>query len=148
MTILFATLLVATLIAIAWIDMREQRIPDRLNLLLAALGVLHVLWATPDRTLVALLTGMALFALFWSVREVHLRLTGRIGLGLGDVKFAGAAGIWLEAWQLPLFMLTSAGGALVFVAGLGLAGRFRSRLPFGPFLCIGVITCRFVARLA
>ena len=136
-------ILFGLLAAIAWVDARTQRIPDALNLALGATGLaaaaLADLTALPGQITLAI----ALAALFWSVRASHARLTGRIGLGLGDVKFAGAAGCWLAVEQVPLFLLVSAGTALLFALLLALAGRARQRVPFGPFLCLGVILCRF-----
>ena len=136
-------ILFGLLAAIAWIDARTQRIPDALNLALGATGLAFVALADPTVLPAQVALAIALAALFWSVRAIHARLTGRIGLGLGDVKFAGAAGCWLAVDQVPLFLLASTGTALVFALPLALAGRARQRVPFGPFLCLGVILCRF-----
>jgi leader peptidase (prepilin peptidase) / N-methyltransferase len=71
---------------------------------------------------------------------LSIALASRGGLGLGDVKFAAAAGLWLS-WQqmvLMLFIAFSSGGliacALIF---LGCKGR-KDMIPFGPFLTLGL----------
>ncbi|WP_346354485.1 prepilin peptidase [Azotosporobacter soli] len=71
---------------------------------------------------------------------LSIALASHGGLGLGDVKFAAAAGIWLS-WQqmiLMLFIAFSSGGliacALIF---FGCKDR-KDLIPFGPFLTLGL----------
>ena len=132
---LFAPLLLGILAAIAWIDAREQRIPDGLNAALAATGLLA---AAVSGTFVGqMLLAVALLLGFWAVRERHRVLTGRIGLGLGDVKLCAA---WASA--LPLMAVANA-VTLAAVATLAvIALRWRSKgkglaeqpVPFGAAL--------------
>ncbi|WP_437796119.1 prepilin peptidase [Mitsuokella multacida] len=68
-----------------------------------------------------------------------MRTLSRGGIGLGDVKYAAAFGIWL-GWQgtlLALALSLALGACLVLVLlGTGRLGR-RDRLAFGPFLSAG-----------
>lgn len=141
-TLLFGVLLILTLAAIAWVDWRRMIIPDRLNLALAGAGLLFQAWASPGRVWLHALTGTGLFVAFWLVRRIHRRATGRVGLGLGDVKMAGAAGIWLSPPSLPGFVFCASVAGLAFALGrrlLGQGDQHGGREPFGPFLAIGLL---------
>lgn len=130
-------------LAAAAIDLRHRIIPDRLNLALLGVGLAVTAWEDPDLpALVGRLGEVALvFGLFWTLRALHARLRGRIGLGLGDVKFIAAATAWTGLLGVPLLILTASLAALVgvLVAILG-GGRVdrAARLPFGPFLALGL----------
>jgi leader peptidase (prepilin peptidase)/N-methyltransferase len=137
----FAAVLLAILVAIAVVDFRDMIIPDPLNLALAAAGFA---FAALDRH--SFPVGQAAFAIlvlsgFWLFRAGFHRIRGIAGLGLGDVKMAGAAAFWFSPWNLPLFLFATAISALVFVTSKSLATRRvdkHSRIPFGPFLGFGL----------
>ena len=135
------------LTVIAVVDIRTQTIPDVATAALALGGlgfaalesVAALQWAAAD--------GLAYFMLFWAIRQGHLRMTGRLGMGFGDVKLAGAAGLWLTPALLPAFMGVAALSALLslgaFAAFAG-AGVLTRRIPFGPFLALGLLACWLV----
>ena len=141
--------LVATCGAIVVIDARERIIPDACNAVVAALGLVFASRDGAIEGLAAAVQGSIAFLVFWAFRALYRRLRGRHGLGLGDVKFLGAAGTWVGLGSLPPLVLVACAAALAF---LGL-GRLRGRritpglaLPFGPFLVmglLGVLTLRF-----
>lgn len=140
--VIFAVLLVAILGAIAWTDLQRMIVPDTLNLALAAAGLAYQHFASPAAPWQHAATGAAVLAAFWAVRRLHAAATGRIGLGLGDVKMAGAAAIWISPWNLPLFVFVASSAALAFATGRHLLHRRLSadtRLPFGPFLAAGLL---------
>lgn len=116
----------------AVIDFRTGLLPDKGNLYLAALGLVMaaIVGSLRDALLGALLGAALLFA---------LRTLSRGGIGLGDVKYAAAFGIWL-GWQgtlLALMLAFALGACLALVLlGIGRLGR-RDRLAFGPFLSAG-----------
>ena len=120
------------LLAMAVIDFRTGLLPDKGNLYLAALGLVMaaIVGSLRDALLGALLGAALLFA---------LRTLSRGGIGLGDVKYAAAFGIWL-GWQgtlLALMLAFALGACLALVLlGIGRLGR-RDRLAFGPFLSAG-----------
>ncbi len=120
------------LLAMAVIDFRTGLLPDNGNLYLAALGLVMaaIVGSLRDALLGALLGAALLFA---------LRTLSRGGIGLGDVKYAAAFGIWL-GWQgtlLALMLAFALGACLALVLlGIGRLGR-RDRLAFGPFLSAG-----------
>ena len=81
---------------------------------------------------------------FLLLRETYFRLRNVEGLGLGDVKLAAAAGIWL-GWQLfAVAVMLAAFAALVWVAGRSLAGggwQRQQKIPLGVFLAPMVFVC-------
>jgi len=134
-------ILAALLVAIAYIDARRFVIPNELNLALGAAGLCVQLVMQPadlpERVAFAIGFGL----LFWLVRELHYRLRGAIGLGLGDVKMAAAAAIWISPMLLPVLLFLASASALLFVgARAATSGSVSTatRIPFGPFLAIGL----------
>ena len=86
-------LLSATL---AWIDIRHGIIPDWLNLTMAGLGLSKALLVGGAPTGLELLgEGVAIGSVFWLLRWAYFTFRKIQGLGLGDVKFLAAAGIWV-----------------------------------------------------
>lgn len=135
---------------IAVVDLDRSIIPDAANAALFALGLCLVLAeASSGDRLPAL--GDALFragvigALFLILRFGHARLTGAIGLGLGDVKLAVAGAPFLSWTALPLAVaLAAAAGILAVMARAFLRGEPPSRqfeLPFGAFLAPAIWIC-------
>ena len=86
----------------------------------------------------ALARGATLGAVLLAVRAIYAKARGREGLGLGDVKLAGAGGLWVGWAMLPVIVEIATLSALaVFLIAPRLAGRparWNARLPFGSFL--------------
>jgi leader peptidase (prepilin peptidase) / N-methyltransferase len=129
------------MIAIAVVDARRFIIPDELTMAALALGFVHAaLWDT-DALLPALATaalrGAALGACFWALRIAYARMRGREGIGLGDVKLAGVAGVWLDWATMPVAVEIAALAALAAYAIRHFRGGRRARtairMPFGLF---------------
>lgn len=142
-------------ILIAAIDVRLMLIPDEASIALAALGVflaafgqtasglghyaLLVPWSepTPGNRLLAACVALLFFGAVIFVSR------GR-GMGLGDLKLAGALGLLL-GWPdiLFSFLLAFVIGALVSFVLLarGLKG-LKGSIPFGPFLIAGAFLTR------
>src|SRR5262249_17179101 len=130
------------MIAIAIIDARRFIIPDELTAAALTLGLLDAVIQEPDTVLHALSTAAlrgAIVALaFFRLRVLYKLVRGREGIGLGDVKLAGVAGVWLDWWTIPIAIEIAALAALaVYATRLLYRGgsvRPMARLPFGPFL--------------
>jgi leader peptidase (prepilin peptidase) / N-methyltransferase len=130
------------MIAIAIIDARRFIIPDELTAAALALGFLHAAIQEPDMVLQALsaaiLRGAIVALTFFALRVLYRRVRGREGIGLGDVKLAGVAGVWLDWWTIPIAIEIAALAALAVYAArlLYRGGSVRSiaKLPFGLFL--------------
>lgn len=137
--------LVPVLAAIAIVDARHFVIPDALNAAGIALGLAYAALAAEEMAeglLAAGVRSILLGLLFLSLRAGYRALRGRDGLGLGDVKLAVLAGVWLEVTAIPLAIEIAALSALLAYAlrrrAAGRALKFDGRLPFGLFLAPAV----------
>ena len=128
-----------TMIAIAWVDAHQFRIPDVLSFPATAIGLL---WTTPwldaemfiDHAASAVLASGGL----WLVRAVYGSLRGREGLGLGDVKLAATAGAWTGTAGIAPVLLLASLTALIVTVVLAKTGfktyTSTTKVPFGTFL--------------
>lgn len=128
---------------LGWIDSRQGIIPDWLNLMIAGLGLAKaVTVGGPLAGLEAGCEGAAVGATFWLLRRLYFALRKIQGLGLGDVKFLAAAGIWVGVAGLPMLLLVAALIALACAGVMQLAGRplhAQSSISFGPYLALGLL---------
>jgi leader peptidase (prepilin peptidase) / N-methyltransferase len=131
------------LVALAFIDIDTQLLPDSLTLPLLWLGLLLSLFAPapgmapiPVDMRSSIIGAIAGYLSLWTVYHLFRLLTGKEGMGFGDFKLLAALGAWL-GWRmlLPTVLIAAAVGA---VAGIGLlAVRRQNRstpIAFGPFL--------------
>jgi leader peptidase (prepilin peptidase)/N-methyltransferase len=82
---------------------------------------------------------------FLGLREIYRLLRRRQGIGLGDVKLAAVAGVWLEWTLVPVAIeIASLTALAVFATGALIANRplhGSARLPFGLFLAPSIWLC-------
>ncbi|MER8583522.1 A24 family peptidase [Mesorhizobium sp. M1423] len=140
--VLAATIaLTAILVAISAADFRRLIIPDELNLALAGTGLAFQMTTHADQLLSQMLFAVATLSAVWLIRHGHFAITGRIGLGFGDVKMLGAAACWISPLLMPVLLFIASASALLFIGGqvvaLGPAAA-RVRVPFGPFIAAGL----------
>lgn len=122
--------------AIALIDLRSLRIPDRLSLPLVAGGLAVALWLPLQPFHHHLIGAAAGFASLAAIGGWYHRRTGTEGLGLGDAKLFAAAGAWLGWQALPSVLLIAALGGLAHAATSGARDR-KAAIAFGPWLALG-----------
>jgi leader peptidase (prepilin peptidase)/N-methyltransferase len=142
-TALAAMVLTWYLIALTFIDIDHQLLPDSLTLPLLWLGLFLSLWsshagaaAVPVDTRSSLIGAMAGYVSLWSVYHLFRLLTGKDGMGYGDFKLFAALGAWL-GWQmlLPTILIAALAGSVVGLGLIALRRQDRSApIPFGPFL--------------
>jgi leader peptidase (prepilin peptidase)/N-methyltransferase len=130
------------MVAIAAVDARRFIIPDELTAAALALGLAYAavedagVWA--QALAWAVLRGAIPALAFLGVRAAYRRWRGREGIGLGDVKLAGVAGVWLDWPTIPIAIEIAALAALgaYMIRHLYLRRNVRptARLPFGLFL--------------
>jgi leader peptidase (prepilin peptidase)/N-methyltransferase len=131
------------LVALAFIDIDTQLLPDSLTLPLLWLGLLLavVMPHIPgDRLPVdlrsAVIGAIAGYLVLWSVYHVFRQVTGKEGMGYGDFKLLAALGAWM-GWQIlvPLLIVAAGVGAVVGVTAIVLR-RHKASVPmaFGPYL--------------
>lgn len=124
------------MVALAFIDLDTQLLPDQITLPLLWLGLVFNLGATYTSLPAAVIGAMAGYLALWSVYWLFKLATGKEGMGYGDFKLLGAIGAWL-GWQLlPLtILLSSLVGAVVGISLIVLARHGRNQpIPFGPYL--------------
>lgn len=134
---IMACLLSWTLIALAFIDIDHQLLPDNITLPLLWGGLIINLFGVFTTINAAVIGAVTGYLSLWLVYQIFRLITGKEGMGYGDFKLFAALGGWLGWSSLPLIiLLSSAIGALLGIGGILLWGRDRHLpIPFGPFLC-------------
>ncbi len=127
---------VAALIALAGIDLDHKLLPNRIVYPMAAYGVIATLLVDRDDLVENLVSGAGAFAFLFVAVLAYPR-----GMGMGDVKLAGAMGLYLGASVIPALLVGFLSGSvvgLVILAREGSAAR-KKAIPFGVFLALGGI---------
>ncbi|ODT73705.1 MAG: methyltransferase [Nitrosomonadales bacterium SCN 54-20] len=140
-----ALVLVWAMIALAFIDLDTQLLPNDITLPLLWGGLLINLgggFADIHSAVVGAVVGyLALWLVYWGYKL----LTGREGMGYGDFKLLAAIGAWLGWQMLPLVILFSSLVGSMAGLGLMLAAKHGRHvpIPFGPYLVCGGIVALF-----
>jgi leader peptidase (prepilin peptidase)/N-methyltransferase len=165
------TIFGALIIVLTITDMRERILPDKVNFVGLALGLLLSLFTRPvDGTALwlanrlfafpppeaalsfadALIGAGAASGLLWLVAEGYFRARGREGMGLGDVKMMAMAGAFLGVQRALLtILLGSLLGSIIGVAVIAIGRKGRDfELPFGTFLGAGAMLVVFFGSAA
>lgn len=139
-------LLIAALLVITFIDIDHRIIPDVISLPGIPVGLAASFWltdVTPLQSVIGILAGGgSLFLVAWGYQLI----TGREGMGGGDIKLLAMIGAFF-GWPGVLFTIFTASltGTL---AGMAVILRQRADMklavPFGPFLAIGAIGYVFI----
>ena len=127
------------LIALTFIDLDTQLLPDDITLPLLWAGLLFNIPGTFASLPAAVLGAAGGYLLLWAVYWAFRLLAKKEGMGYGDFKLLAAIGAW-TGWQvLPLVVLVSAAlGAVIGAVVLWRTRRGRdTRIPFGPYLAVG-----------
>jgi leader peptidase (prepilin peptidase)/N-methyltransferase len=133
------------LLAIFVIDFEHQIIPDELSFLIIFLGVINLIFISPQFFYVNILSGLcaALFLLL-----THLITKGK-GMGLGDVKLVLAVGLILGwpgtlVWMYAAFLIGAVTGLILILVG---KAKFRVPIAFGPFLALAFLVALLYAKI-
>jgi len=127
---------VALLIALAAIDLDHRILPNKIVYPMAAYGVIATLLVDRGDLAENLIAGAGAFAFLLLAVIAYPR-----GMGMGDVKLAGAMGLYLGLSIIPALLAAFLSGSVVGVVILareGAAGR-KKAVPFGVFLALGGI---------
>jgi leader peptidase (prepilin peptidase) / N-methyltransferase len=139
---LWGAALAVLMVGIAAVDARLFIIPDELTAAALALGLAYAALQDADMWLQALAWALVRGAVpavaFLGVRAGYRWWRGREGIGLGDVKLAAVAGVWLDWPTIPIAIdiaaIAALGAYLVMFLFFRRAIRRTARLPFGLFL--------------
>jgi leader peptidase (prepilin peptidase) / N-methyltransferase len=141
----FYFLFLAALVAIIFIDIAHQIIPNTISLPGILIGFAgsfinsEVTWQQAG--LGVLLGGGVLYV----IAESYYLLTKRDGMGGGDIKLLAMIGAFL-GWQSLLFVVfaSSLSGSLIGIAAMIKQGKGgKTRIPFGPFLAFAAMLFLF-----
>lgn len=127
---------VAALIALAGIDLDHKLLPNKIVYPLAAWGIVAVLIADRGDLVEHLVAGAGAFLFLFAAVLAYPR-----GMGMGDVKLAGAMGIYLGASVIPALLIAFLSGSIVGLAIIAREGAEarKKAVPFGIFLALGGI---------
>jgi leader peptidase (prepilin peptidase)/N-methyltransferase len=127
---------VACLIALAGIDFDHRLLPNKIVYPMAVYGLVATLLVDQGDLLEHLVAGAGAFVF---LLVAALAYPG--GMGMGDVKLAGAMGLYLGMSIIPAMLIAVLGGTAV---GIGImvregVGARKKAVPFGVFLALGGI---------
>ena len=138
------------MIALTFIDLDTQLLPDDITLPLLWAGLIANAFGTfidlPSAVFGAAGGYLVLWLVYWGFKLI----AKKEGMGFGDFKLLAAIGAW-TGWQvLPVAILVAAGlGAVIGSLVLWLARKGAdTRIPFGPYLALGGIVALLWGREA
>ncbi len=141
----FYFLFLAALLVIIFIDIHLQIIPDKISLPGILIGFassfFNPLVSWQESGLGILLGGGILYA----VAKGYSLLTGREGMGGGDIKLLAMIGAFL-GYQCLLYVIffSSLTGSIVGIAAMFQQKKGgQTRIPFGPFLSLAALSWLF-----
>lgn len=140
-TTLLYCLFISSLIALSVIDFRTYEIPVGFNIFILVLGTIRVITdyrSWPEYIIGLVSVSIPLLLIFYATK-------GR-GIGGGDVKLMGAAGLLL-GWKLVIlaFFLGCLLGSIIHVARMKISGESHV-LAMGPYLSAGMILAIFAGE--
>jgi leader peptidase (prepilin peptidase) / N-methyltransferase len=127
---------VASLIALAGIDLDHRLLPNKIVYPMAVYGLVATAIVDSGDLVEHVLAGAGGFVFLFLAVLAYPR-----GMGMGDVKLAGAMGLYLGLSIVPAMLVAFLTGSLV---GLGIIAREgaqarKKAVPFGVFLALGGI---------
>lgn len=134
----FALLLTWVLIALSFIDIDHQLLPDSITLPVLWLGLLVNLFDLYSGIHASVIGAIAGYVVLWLVYQAFKLVTGKEGMGYGDFKLLALFGAWLGWQTLPLIiLLSSLVGAVIGITMMIVVKRDHNiPIPFGPYLAI------------
>jgi leader peptidase (prepilin peptidase) / N-methyltransferase len=138
--------------AIALYDARRFIIPNWLNAAVLALGLAHAVALAPHAAAmeigIALLRGATVGGAFLALKLGYRWLRDREGIGMGDVKLAAVAGVWLDWFSIivaiEIAVVVALGAYLLRQAVTKRPLRATGALPFGLYLAPAIWAGWFV----
>ena len=133
---LFALLLTWSLIALSFIDIDHQLLPDSITLPALWFGLFLSLFNVFTDAHSSIIGAIAGYLSLWTVYQLFKLVTGKEGMGFGDFKLLALFGAWLGWQYLPLIiLLSSLVGAIIGIAMIIFVKRDHTiPIPFGPYL--------------
>ena len=148
LTFLALFLFCSSLVVITFIDFDHQIIPDEISLPGIIVGFLFSLvlpWQVWWSSLLGILLGGGSLLL---VASLYHRLTGKEGMGGGDIKLLAMMGAFLGWKSVPFIIFASSLIGSVIGISIMLLQKKDSKLaiPFGPYLALAAVLYIFYGR--
>ena len=127
-----------SLIALSFIDIDHQLLPDDITLPIMWLGILCNMFALYTDIYASIAGAMLGYMSLWSIYILFKLVTGKEGMGHGDFKLLALLGAWMGWQSLPMIViLSSVCGAIVGSSMILFRGHDRqTAIPFGPYLAM------------
>ena len=135
--LLWGIIFVIYFIFLSWFDIKQMILPNYLTISLACFGVIagfNHLFCSVSQCLWGMLFG---YLSLYVLSSCCLMITGKIGMGMGDVKLYAALGGWFGVSSLAKILFLSSWLACGFVLLFYILRRsVIYKVPFGPFLLL------------
>lgn len=140
-----ALIFVWSMIALAFIDLDTQLLPDEVTLPLLWIGLLINLGNGFTDISSAVIGAASGYIFLWLIYWCFKIATGKEGMGYGDFKLLAVIGAWFGWKMLPLvILLSSLAGAAIGIGLIIVAKNKRDTpFPFGPYLVGGGLVALF-----
>jgi leader peptidase (prepilin peptidase)/N-methyltransferase len=149
-TFVFAVLFLfcSSLVVITFIDIEHQIIPDEISLSGIVLGFVLSFFLKGHGWLNALLGILLGGGSLLLVAYTYQRLTGKDGMGGGDVKLLAMMGAFLGWKAIPFIIFASSLiGSVVGISIMMLQKKdSKLAIPFGPYLAFGAVLYIFYGK--
>ena len=140
------------LVSAFFVDCKHRIIPNRLNMTIFETGIILTVVSGYNNINIAkdMLFGMLVGAgIFIIITVLGGLIAGKEAMGLGDVKFMGAIGLFYGASNIAqislLAFFVAAGFALIILIIRNVILKKKDEyIAFGPFLVIAAIACMFL----
>jgi leader peptidase (prepilin peptidase)/N-methyltransferase len=132
----FALVLTWSLIALSFIDIDHQLLPDSITLPALWLGMCLSLFNLFTDAHSSIIGAIAGYLVLWTVYHLFKLATGKEGMGYGDFKLLALFGAWLGWQYLPVIILLSSLVGAVIGTSMVIFNRrdHNIPIPFGPYL--------------
>ncbi len=142
-------ILIPMLACAFYVDLKEQIIPNRLNLLMFEIGLVFVFIYGFTNINIAINLLLGMFAgggIFLLITLIGGLIAGKEAMGMGDVKLMGALGLFFGLQNIVLIsVLAFLIGAIGSIAIMIIKRKGTDTyIPFGPFIVIASVITIFV----
>jgi len=149
LTLIKYIILTPMLLSVLVIDYKKQIIPNRLNLTMFEIGlVIAFLYGISNIAitidmLLGMLVGIAIFLIITLIGSLFY---GKDAMGLGDIKFIGALGLYfgfanITTISIMAFLLGAILGVVLLISKRKKGNEY---MPFGPYIVISAFISIFV----
>lgn len=131
------------------IDYKKQIIPNRLNLTMFEMGIViaFIYGISNIAITIDMLLGMIVgIVIFLVISLIGSLFYGKGAMGLGDIKFIGALGLYFGFANITVISITAIliGAISAVVLVVSKRKKADEYMPFGPFIVISAFICIFI----